>query len=148
MTDTVHIEVADRPLDAAAALAFCSAPGHGAADLFAGRVRNLNLGRAVRAVSYDLHASLTRRSFEAICAEAQERWGDTLRLWLAHRYGRLGVGDISVVAAASSPHRHESFLACRYLVEEMKRRAPIWKQEHYVDGDSDWVRGHALCGHG
>ncbi len=146
MTD-VHIEVTDRPLDAGAALEFCGAPGHGAADLFIGRVRDLNQGRAVRAVSYDLHAALTRKAFETICAEAREHWGAGIRLWLAHRHGRLAVGEASVVAAASSPHRDEAFRACRYLVEEMKHRAPIWKQEHYVDGDSDWVQGHALCGH-
>lgn len=144
--DDIHIEVADHPLDAGAALGFCNAPGHGATDLFIGRVRDLNQGRAVRAVSYDMHAPLTRRTFEAICAEARAHWGPDIRLWLAHRHGRLEVGEASVIAAVSTPHRDESFRACRYLVEEMKKRAPIWKQEHYVDGDSDWVQGHALCG--
>lgn len=145
---TIITQVSATPLDAEAALAHCSAPGHGAADLFIGRVRDLNQGRDVRAVSYDLHAVLCRRVFEAICQEARERWGETLRLWLAHRHGRLDVGEASVIAAASSPHRDEAFRACRYLVEQMKHRAPIWKQEHYVDGDSEWVQGHALCQHG
>jgi molybdopterin synthase catalytic subunit len=142
-----HAEVTDLPLDAAAALDFCSDPGHGAAALFIGRVRDLKQGRAVRAVSYDLHTALTRRIFETICTEARDYWGADIRLWLAHRHGRLAVGEASVIAAASSPHRDESFRACRYLVEEMKHRAPIWKREHYADGDSDWVSGHALCGH-
>ena len=145
---TIHVEVTDQALDPLAALAHCSAPGHGAANLFIGRVRDLNQGRKVQAVSYDLHAMLCSKVFAEICAEAQQHWGESVHLWLAHRHGRLEVGEASVIAAASSPHRDESFKACRYLIEQMKHRAPIWKQEHYVDGDSEWVKGHALCSHG
>lgn len=143
----VHVGVSDSPLCADMALAHCDAPGHGAAALFIGRVRDLNQGREVRAVSYDLHSALCHNTFQAICFEACERWGEGLRLWLAHRYGRLPVGQASVIAAASSPHRDEAFHACRYVIEQMKHRAPIWKQEHYRDGDSEWVQGHALCSH-
>lgn len=145
---SIHAEIQEQPLSADAALAHCSAPGHGAVDLFIGRVRNLNLGRAVTAVSYDVHPLLARNVFREICQTAQAKWGETLRVWIEHRYGRLEVGEASVVVAASSPHRDEAFRACRFIVEEMKHRAPIWKQEHYVDGDSEWVQGHALCGHG
>ncbi|HMB39253.1 MAG TPA: molybdenum cofactor biosynthesis protein MoaE [Wenzhouxiangellaceae bacterium] len=147
-TTNMHLAVTDRPLDGNSALEFCSAPGHGAVDLFIGRVRDFNQGRSVVGVSYDLHAALCRNVFAEIAAEALDRWGRETRLWLTHRSGRLDVGEASVVAAASSRHRDEAFKACRYLVEQMKHRAPIWKQEHYVDGDSEWVKGHALCGHG
>jgi molybdopterin synthase catalytic subunit len=143
----VLIDITGQPLSAETALAHCSAPDHGAVDLFIGRVRDINQGRAVRAVSYDLHAVLCGNVFAEICAEAHAQWGEGLRLCLAHRHGRLAVGEASVIAAASSRHRDEAFRACRYLVEQMKHRAPIWKQEHYVDGDSEWVQGHALCGH-
>ncbi len=145
---STHVKTTDQPLSAEAALEFCSAPGHGAADLFIGRVRDLNQGREVEGVSYDLHSVLCERVFAEICAEAREEWGEPLHIWLEHRHGRLGVGEASVIAAVSSPHRDESFRACRYLIEQMKHRAPIWKQEHYVDGDSEWVQGHALCQHG
>lgn len=144
---SIHVDITDSALSAEAALAHCNAPGHGAADLFVGRVRDLNQGRGVSGVSYDLQAALTRKVFGEICEEAKARWGKSLHLWLEHRHGRLAVGEASVVAAASSPHREEAFRACRYLVEEMKHRAPIWKQEHYLDGDSEWVQGHALCSH-
>jgi len=145
---SIHVDTKDEQLSTEAALAHCSAPGHGAADLFIGRVRDLNQGRDVRAVSYDLHPVLCKHVFREICQEARVEWGESLHFWLEHRQGRLAVGDASVVVAVSSPHRDESFKACRYLVEQMKHRAPIWKQEHYVDGDSEWVQGHALCSHG
>jgi molybdopterin synthase catalytic subunit len=142
----IEVLITDQVLDPVAALDHCSAPGHGAADLFIGRVRNINQGRQVKAVSYDIQPALCRNVFMEICEEARQQFGH-MHLWLAHRHGRLAIGEASVVAAASSRHRDESFRACRYLVEEMKHRAPIWKQEHYVDGDSEWVQGHALCQH-
>lgn len=144
----IHVATTDQPLDTAAALEFCSAPGHGAADLFIGRVRDINQGRSVLGVSYDLHETLCRNVFHELAEETAAKWGSEIRLWLMHRHGRLAVGEASVVAAASSRHRDEAFKACRHLVEEMKHRAPIWKQEHYTDGDSEWVQGHALCSHG
>jgi molybdopterin synthase catalytic subunit len=141
---TVVVGVFEAPLSVEEALAHCDAADHGAAILFVGRVRNINDGRSVRAVSYDVHEALCRREFTAMCDEAQERWGADLRMWLVHRQGRLEIGEASVVVAVSSRHRDHAFTASRYLVEQMKLRAPIWKQEHYVDGDSEWLRGHAL----
>jgi molybdopterin synthase catalytic subunit len=143
----IHVHTTHEPLSAERALAHCSAPGHGAADLFVGRVRDLNDGRDVQAVSYDLHDALCRKVLHDICSEAAAEWGDDLRIWLEHRSGRLDIGDASVIAAVSSGHRDVAFRACRYLVEQMKIRAPVWKQEHYVDGDSEWLPGHELVGH-
>jgi len=140
----VHAAVEEGALSVDDALAHCAAPEHGAAAVFVGRVRNLNDGRAVTAVSYDVHPVLCARTFEAMAAEALARWGDDLRAWLVHRHGRLAVGEASVVVAVSSGHREAAFAALRYLVEEMKKRAPVWKQEHYVDGDSAWLPGHTL----
>jgi molybdopterin synthase catalytic subunit len=144
MSSETIVLVSDEPLSVDAALAHCDAPGHGAAVLFVGRVRDVNDGRDVQAVSYDVHAALCGHEFAEICREARERWGDDIRLYLAHRQGRLAVGEASVVVGASSRHRDHAFSAGRYLLEQTKRRAPIWKQEHYVDGDSEWLRGHAL----
>ncbi|MDZ7801064.1 MAG: molybdenum cofactor biosynthesis protein MoaE [Trueperaceae bacterium] len=143
---SIHVDTSDRPLSVEEALAHCSAPDHGAADLFIGRVRDINDGRSVQAVSYDVHDALCRRVFTEICDEAAAEW-EGVRVWLAHRKGRLSVGEASVIAAVSSRHRDHSFRACRYLVEQMKRRAPVWKQEHYVDGDSEWIEGHVLAPH-
>jgi molybdopterin synthase catalytic subunit len=140
----IRTEILDQPLDAERALDACGRGDNGAIDLFVGQVRNLNEGRAVNAVSYDLHRSLCEQTFREICGEAERRFGEALDYYLAHRHGRIEIGEASVIAAVGSPHRDEAFRACRFLVEQMKQRAPIWKQEHYVDGDSEWLPGHAL----
>lgn len=145
-----HVEIRNHeasPLDPAEALDFVAAPENGAGALFLGAVRNLNMGRDVRAVSYDVFAPLAEESFREICAEAREKWGEGTNIYVAHAKGKLAVGDLSIVIAAGTPHRSESFAACRYVIEEIKKRSPIWKQEHYTDGDSEWVQGHALCQH-
>jgi molybdopterin synthase catalytic subunit len=139
----IDVRLQAAPLAVAGALDSCDEPGHGAASLFVGRVRDINEGRRVVAVTYDLHEALCRVVFEEICGEGVGRWpGARLALW--HRWGRLAVGEASVVAAASARHRDHAFDASRYLVEQMKLRAPIWKQEHYTDGDDIWTRGHSL----
>ncbi len=147
----IHVEVRDvtaAPLDPAEALNFVESGGNGAGALFLGAVRNRNQGRDVNGVSYDVFAPLAEQNFSEICTEAQQKWGDELRLFVAHGKGRLDVGGLSIVIAAGSPHRDEAFRACRYVIEEIKTRSPVWKQEHYTDGDSEWVQGHALCQHG
>jgi molybdopterin synthase catalytic subunit len=146
---TIQVDICDgsRPLNPATAITFVEAPGNGAAVLFIGAVRNRNHGRDVVGVSYDVHDAMAKRSFQDICAEACGRGPSGLRLYIAHAKGRLPVGGLSVVIAAASPHRNEAFEACRYVIEQIKHRSAIWKQEHYVDGNSEWLQGHALCEH-
>jgi molybdopterin synthase catalytic subunit len=122
-------------------------PSHGAQVLFLGIVRNSNLGRDVTAVAYDAFAPLAEQVFLEICQDAQKRWGTSLQFKILHRTGTLKVGDVSVLIAVSSPHRGPAYLASRYVLEQMKIRAPIWKKEFYVDGESEWLQGHALCDH-
>jgi molybdopterin synthase catalytic subunit len=107
-------------------------------------VRDHNEGKKVSAVSYDVHAPLAEKTFREIGLEAQERWGHDLRIAIIHRAGRLEVGEASVVVGVGSGHRDEAFQASRYLIEQVKVRSPIWKQEHYADGDSEWLQGHSL----
>lgn len=141
------VGVNKQPLSIEHAITFVNAPENGAMNMFVGRVRNHNLGRAVTAVSYDAFDPLACHIFKQMCEEAIATFDPRLRCYIEHHKGKLEIGGISVVIAVGSPHRDESFKACRYLIEELKKRAPIWKQEHYVDGDSEWVQGHALCGH-
>lgn len=142
--DDIHAEVSSRHLDMARAMAFCGSSDHGAIDVFVGRVRSRGLSRSVLGVTYDLHPALASRVLRDICIEARALVGGNVRLWLAHRHGRLIVGETSVIAVASAEHRKQAFRACRHMIEQMTSRAPIWKQEHYVDGDSLWIDGHPL----
>jgi molybdopterin synthase catalytic subunit len=143
-----HIRLTPEPIDPALVQGLLSDPRHGAQLLFHGVVRNTNHGRQVQAVSYDAHPALAETCFREICQEASGRWGETLQVALIHRVGRLEVGEISVSIAIGLPHRDEAYQASRYVIEELKKRAPIWKKEHYIDGESEWLQGHALCSHG
>lgn len=137
--------IGQRTLDPAAALDFVSDPGFGGIALFVGRVRNANRGRDVTGVSYSLFAPLVMKVFERACREAAEEFGPRLRLHVSHAHGRLGIGDLAVVVAAGTPHRDEAFRACRKVIEIVKHESPIWKKEHYSDGDSEWSEGCSLC---
>ena len=147
MTQPIYTGISEEILSIEKAADFVDAAENGALNMFVGKVRNHNMGKAVNAVSYDVFAPLASNVFQEICAEATAQFGDRLRLYIEHYKGKLEIGGISVIIAVGSPHRDESFQACRYLIEQLKIRAPIWKQEHYVDGDSEWVKGHTLCGH-
>jgi len=105
---------------------------------FEGWVRNSNEGREVDGLSYEAYAELAVAEGERIVAEAIERYGVT-DARCVHRTGDLKIGDMAVWVGASAPHRDEAFRACRYIIDEIKHRLPIWKKEHYVTGESDWV---------
>ena len=127
------------PLDPAALEALVTDRRCGAVATFVGRVRAENQGRAVLWLDYEAYAPLALSAFALIAREAAERWpGATLAI--AHRIGRLAVGDASVVVAAGSPHRGDAFAACRYGIERVKQIAPIWKHEHFEGGDV-WIEG-------
>jgi len=140
----VHVKVRDCPLSLSGILEGLGGAECGARAVFTGAVRNRNHGRAVRAVTYEAHVPLAERTLEAICREAEDRWGPGLHVAVEHRTGRLEVGEMSVVVAVASVHRDEAFQAARHVIEELKRRVPIWKQEEYEDGSSEWLQGCAL----
>lgn len=141
------VDVESGRLDPCAALEFVSSPGLGGIAMFVGRVRDFNHGRVVTGVSYDMYDALALKGFEEIAARCADDFGPKIRLYLAHAKGRLGVGDTAVVVAAGTPHRDEAFRACRQAIEAIKHTSPIWKQEHYADGDSVWSEGCSLCTH-
>jgi molybdopterin synthase catalytic subunit len=113
-------------------------PAHGGYASFEGWVRNHNEGLAVTRLEYQAYEALALREGERIIQEARERFG-AARILCVHRTGSLQIGDVAVWVAASSAHRDEAFRACRYVIDEVKHRVPIWKKEHYVNGDSGWV---------
>lgn len=105
---------------------------------FVGIVRDDGVdGRAVSALEYEAFESMALREFETIAREARERFGD-VRLAIVHRVGTLRVGEVSVAVLAAAAHRAEAFEACRYAIDQLKRRAPIWKKECYADGSAQW----------
>ena len=113
-------------------------PACGGFASFEGWVRDHNDGLRVQRLEYEAYEALAVREGERIITEAIRRFGAT-RAACVHRLGALGIGDVAVWVGASSPHRDEAFLACRYIIDEVKHRLPIWKKEHYVSGDSGWV---------
>lgn len=113
-------------------------PACGGLAFFVGRVRAEHAGRAVAYLDYEAHVSLALAQLRAIAAEARLRW-PLGPLLLRHRVGRLEIGDIAVLVGAAGGHREECFAACRYLIEAVKDRVPIWKHEFYVDGGEAWV---------
>jgi molybdopterin synthase catalytic subunit len=110
----------------------------GAISLFLGTVRDTNDGRKVAGIDYSAYTSMAESELEAIVAEAQDRFGVTA-LVVEHRIGALALGDVSVAIAAAHPHRAPALDCTRFVIEEIKKRVPIWKRERYVDGTREWV---------
>ena len=146
--DSIRCVVSDAPIDASTVLSFARDCGHGAQNVFFGAVRAVNAGKKVIAVAYDAFEPLAMRTLEDIAGEAQRKWGSDLKVYVAHRTGRLEVGDVSVGIGVSARHRDEAYQASRYIIEQIKERAPIWKKEFYENGETQWLKGHALCQHG
>lgn len=125
-------------IDAAALRAALADPACGGFACFEGWVRDHNEGERVEHLEYEAFEALAVREGERIISEAIARFGVT-RAACQHRLGELAIGEVAVWVGASAPHRHEAFLAARYIIDEVKHRVPIWKKEHYVGGDSGWV---------
>jgi len=113
-------------------------PACGGYASFEGWVRDHNEGRRVRRLEYEAFEALAIKEGERIVAAALERYG-VRRAACVHRIGDLGIGELAVWVGVAAPHRDEAFAACRYIIDEVKHRLPIWKKEHYEDGDSGWV---------
>lgn len=136
----VHASVTAEVIDPTAVLSRVGHDQDGAMLLFVGVVRNHADGRSVSGMRYDAYVEMAEPELTRIAEEAAARLG-TDRLAVVHRIGELEIGEVSVAIAASSPHRAESFDATRYVIEEIKKRVPIWKKEHYLEGDAAWVKG-------
>lgn len=110
----------------------------GAVSIFLGTVRNSNEGRAVNGIDYSAYDAMAVAEMTRIVDEAISRFPG-IAVALEHRVGALDVGDVSVAIACGHAHRTAALDANRYVIEELKRRVPIWKREHYLDGTSEWV---------
>jgi molybdopterin synthase catalytic subunit len=130
--------VITREIDPASLIHEVASPEHGAISVFIGTVREVNDGRSVTAIEYSAYKSMADAELERILDEAEERFGVSA-LVVEHRIGLLGLGDVSVAIAAAHAHRAPALDCTRYVIEEIKKRVPIWKKEHYVDGTREWV---------
>ena len=137
---SVRIAVVETPIDVAGLLEEVSSPQAGAVALFLGTVRNHSPQRqGVTHLEYEAYTSHVRRKIAEIASEASERW-PVLSMAVEHRVGRVDIGGVAVAVAVSSAHRAEAFAAARYLIDELKERAPIWKKEHWTGG-AEWSLG-------
>ena len=140
MPDDLLVRVTPDPISADEALAFVADPGVGGTCVFLGTVRDHSNAGGVDGLSYEAWDELALRRLEEIAGEAFETWR-IRKMAILHRTGDLGVGEVSVIVAASAEHRAESFDACRHGIERLKQDVPIWKKEHVHGGDSHWVMG-------
>lgn len=125
-------------IDLSALLEEVASTAIGATILFVGTVRETNDGRAVSGIEYSAYEPMAVRELDAILAEAATRFR-TADIVVEHRLGELGLGEASVAIAVAHAHRAEAYEASRYVIEQLKRRVPIWKREAYIDGTREWV---------
>lgn len=121
-------------------------PGAGGFVSFEGWIRNENEGHRVLRLEYEAYDLLAVREGEKVIAEARHRF-PLLHAHCVHRTGLLEIGECAVWVGVSAAHRDEAFLACRYIIDQVKIRLPIWKKEHYVDGHSGWVNCERCAAH-
>lgn len=119
-------------------IAEVSESGNGATSVFIGTVRSRNDGRDVQSIEYSAYEPMAEKEILSILHEASERYGVN-NIVAEHRLGEIQIGEASVVIVAADPHRAPALDALRYVIEQLKKRVPIWKLEHYTDGERSWV---------
>jgi MoaE-MoaD fusion protein len=130
--------VVDRPLSPDEIAERVDDPGAGGIVIFSGVVRNQTDGRPVKFLEYEAHAAMAETKLREIGAAIRGRWPGVKRVAMLHRIGRLEIGESSVLIAVSAAHRGDAFEACRYAIDTLKRTVPVWKKEHFEDGEV-WV---------
>ena len=130
--------IVDHPIDSGALLAEVADHSTGATLLFLGTVREVNDGRGVTGIEYSAYRGMAERELADIARETANRFNSE-HIVIEHRLGTLELGEASVAIAVAHAHRGEAYEASRYVIEQLKKRVPIWKLEHYVDGERSWV---------
>jgi len=132
--------ITDRVIDPGAVMAHVGHDEDGAVLLFLGVVRNHHDGNAVVAIGYEAYVAMAEAELARIADEASGVLGSD-RIAIVHRVGELTVGEASVAVAVSSPHRAEAYRASQWIMDEIKKRVPVWKRERFTDGTTEWVKG-------
>lgn len=136
----IDILLSDQPLDINTALEAVNDGSAGAVDVFIGTVRNKTQERTVVRLEYEAYDSMAIKEMEKLAEETASKW-PVAKIAIHHRKGTLFIGDIAVIIAVSTPHRQEAFEACKYTIDTLKQRVPIWKKEIFEDGET-WVAAH------
>ena len=125
---------------------FLKSSKFGALIYFVGTVRNVNEDKKVTGITYDSKDSLVIKSFEEIYKDADEKLNiQDKAVFIEHAKGYLNLGEMSIVIAVACKHRDQAYVLSRYIIEEIKKRSPIWKKEHYTDNQSDWLKGNPIA---
>ena len=145
MLHTKIIDVKESKLSIKNAETFISSQDYGASIFFTGTVRNENNNQIVTGMTYDSHDELVIKSFEEIYDEANQKLNiKDKSVFIEHAKGYLTLGEISIVIAVACKHRDEAYVLSRYIIEEIKKRSPIWKKEHYHNKESSWLKGNPI----
>jgi len=124
---------------------FISSSKFGASLIFKGTVRENNKNKKVTGITYDSHDELVIKSFEEIYGEVDQKLKiKDKAVYIEHVKGYVGLGEISIIIAIACPHRAETYILSRYIIEEIKKRSPIWKKEHYENEESEWLKGNPI----
>ena len=118
----------------------------GASIYFLGTVRNINDNKTVTGITYDSHDEMVIKSFEEIYNEADQKLDiKDKAVFIEHAKGYLNLGDVSIIIAVACKHRDQAYVLSRYIIEEIKKRSPIWKKEHYENQESEWLKGNPIA---
>ena len=145
MLHTKIVNSKDSKLSILEAENFVSSSKFGASIFFTGTVRNQNNNQSVTGITYDSHDELVKKSFEDIYNEADQKLNiKDKAVFIEHAKGYLSLGEISIIIAVACKHREEAYILSRYIIEEIKKRSPIWKKEHYDNNESSWLKGNPI----
>ena len=145
MLHTKIVNIKDTKLLITEAENFISSSDFGASIIFTGTVRNQNNNQTVTGITYDSHDELVIKSFKEIYNDADQKLNiQDKSVFIEHAKGYLELGEISIIIAVACKHRDEAYVLSRYIIEEIKKRSPIWKKEHYQNNDSAWLKGNPI----
>ena len=145
MLHTRILDSKEKKLSILEAESFISSSKFGASIFFTGTVRNQNNNQSVTGITYDSHDELVKKSFEDIYNEADQKLNiNDKAVFIEHAKGYLSLGEISIIIAVACKHREEAYILSRYIIEEIKKRSPIWKKEHYDNNESSWLKGNPI----
>ena len=145
MLHTKILDLKKEKIEVKKAEDFISSSKFGASLIFKGTVRNINDNKKVTGITYDSHDSMVIKSFEEIYNNVEQKLKiKDKAVYIEHVKGYLDLGEISIIIAVACPHRAEAYSLSRYIIEEIKKRSPIWKKEHYENEESEWLKGNPI----